>query len=530
MTGPLLLSGRTLTLEDVEAVARGDVREIALTPAAEAAVDKARAVVDAVIAEGRTVYGVNTGFGALSDVVIPAADIGALQRNLVRSHAAGVGEPLDAATTRAVLLLRANALACGASGVRRSLLAALLDLLRYEILPRIPRHGSVGASGDLAPLAHVALALMGEGDVRAPGSSASGDGEWEPAAAALARAGLAPVELGAKEGLALINGTQVHTAIGVLALLRAERAVESIEVTGAASLDALRGTPDAFAAEIQQLRPHAGQIASAERLRGLLDGSEIRESHRSDDPRVQDAYSLRCMPQVHGASRQLLGYVRDVLSVEINSATDNPLVFPDGGRVLSGGNFHGQVVAQALDLIPIACADLAAISERRIARLVDPAFSELPAFLTPNPGLRSGLMIVQIAAAALVADARRLAVPASVDTVPTDNNKEDHVSMGVGAASKAEQAVWILETVLAMEWIAACQALDFRAPLRSGTGVERARAALRERVPHLDEDRVLAPDIDAATSLVRAGVLARIARTCGPTGSSAIPDSPAGGL
>ena len=508
MTPPLQLSGRSLALEDVEAVAAGTLRDVVLSVASRNEVEASRAVVDAAIDEGRTVYGVNTGFGALSDVVIAPEDIAALQVNLLRSHAAGVGVPLEAGATRAILLLRANTLAVGVSGVRPALIDALLDLVRHDILPRIPRYGSVGASGDLAPLAHAALPLIGEGPVRA------GDG-WEPAAAALARAGLRPIALAAKEGLALINGTQVHTAIGALALLAAERAVDACDVTGALSLDGLRGTPDAFDEAIQDVRPHPGQRRSAARLRGLLAGSEIRESHRSGDPRVQDAYSLRCMPQVHGASRQLLGYVRDVLTVEINSATDNPLVFAGTGRVLSGGNFHGQIVAQALDLVPIACADLAAIAERRIARLVDPAMSGLPAFLTDSPGLRSGLMMVQIGAASLVAEVRRLAVPASVDTIPTDNNKEDHVSMGVGAALKAERAVELLEAVLGMELLTACQALDFLAPLRTGAVAERARAALRAKVPRLAEDRILAPDIEAAAALVRDGTLAGIARAVG---------------
>lgn len=508
MTPPLELSGGSLTLEDVEAVATGDVRDVVLSDASHAAVQASRAVVDAAIDEGRTVYGVNTGFGALSDVIIPPGDIGALQVNLLRSHAAGVGAPLPASATRAILLLRANTLAAGVSGVRPALIEALLDLIRHDILPEIPRYGSVGASGDLAPLAHAALPLIGEGSVRA------GEG-WEPAGPALARAGLHPIELTAKEGLALINGTQVHAAIGVLALLAAERAVDACDVTGALSLDGLRGTPDAFDEAIQNVRPHPGQLLSAARLRGLLAGSEVRESHRSGDPRVQDAYSLRCMPQVHGASRQLLGYVRDVLAVEINSATDNPLVFAGTGKVLSGGNFHGQIVAQALDLVPIACADLAAIAERRIARLVDPAMSGLPAFLTERPGVRSGLMMVQIGAASLVAETRRLAVPASVDSIPTDNNKEDHVSMGVGAALKAARAVELLESVLGMELLTACQALDFLAPLRTGTVAEGARAALRAEVPRLDEDRILAPDIEAATVLVRDGTLSGIARAIG---------------
>jgi histidine ammonia-lyase len=381
----------------------------------------------------------------------------------------------------------------------------LIDFLNRGVHAVIPARGSVGASGDLAPLAHLALVLVGEGE-------AWQDGERLPGGEALHRAGLDALTLEAKEGLALINGTQVHTAIGTLALLAAERALDTAEVAGAMSLEALRGTPDAFDEAIHRVRPQPGQVTSARLLRGLLVGSEIRESHRHGDPRVQDAYSIRCMPQVHGAARQGLAYARAVLETEVNSVTDNPLVFPEDGRILSGGNFHGQAVAQALDLAAIACADIASISERRVARLVDPALSGLPAFLTEDPGVNSGLMIAQIVAAALVADIRLRASPASIDNVPTDANREDHVSMGVGAALKFREAVDLLETVLALELITAAQGLEFLKPLAPGVGAALARDRLREHVARLGRDRELGPDIRAAERLVRSGVFAEICR------------------
>lgn len=501
----LRINGHDLTLEDVERVAHAGTAQVHLDPRARAGVAAARAFVDRIVEEGRVVYGVTTGFGALSDVVIAPDRLRELQVNLIRSHAAGLGAPLPAAEVRAIVLLRANVLAAGHSGTRPEVVDLLLELLNRRVHPIIPERGSVGASGDLAPLSHLALVLIGEGEAEV-------DGERLAGAAALVRADLEPVVLEAKEGLALNNGTQVQTGIGALALLRAERAIETAEVAGAMSLEALRGTPDAFDAAIQRLRRHPGQAESAARLRGLLDGSEIRESHRHGDPRVQDAYSLRCMPQVHGAARQGLAYVRQVLETEINAVTDNPLIFADEGRVLSGGNFHGQPVAQVLDLLAMVCADLGAISERRIARLVDPALSGLPAFLTPEPGVNSGLMMAQIVAAALVADLRLRAQPASVDTIPTDANKEDHVSMGVGAALKAREAVDLLDTILAIELVTAAQGLEFLRPLRAGGGVEAAHALLREHVEKLGRDRELAPDFRAAQSLVRHGAFARIAR------------------
>jgi histidine ammonia-lyase len=501
----LELHGNRLRLEDVERVALGAASpKIQLAPAARQRVEAARAFVERLIAEGRVVYGLTTGFGALSEVVVPPDRIRELQTNLIRSHAAGVGAPLSEAETRAVALLRANVLALGNSGIRPVVIELLAELLNRGVHPIIPERGSVGASGDLAPLSHLALVLIGEGE-------AVYEGERLPGAEALRRAGLEPVTLEAKEGLALNNGTQVLTGVGILALLAAERAVETAEVAGAMSLEALRGTPDAFDHLLQAVRPHPGQITSAARLRGLLAHSEIRESHRYDDPRVQDAYSLRCMPQVHGAARQGLAFVRQVLEIEANSATDNPLIFPEEERVISGGNFHGQPVAQALDMIAMVCADLASISERRMARLIDPALSELPAMLTPEPGVNSGLMLTQIVAAALVSELKQKAQPASIDSIPTDANKEDHVSMGMGAALKAREAVALLETVLALELLTAAQGLEFLKPLRPGEGVAEAYAVVRGAVEPLERDRVLAPDIAALEELVRAGHFADIA-------------------
>jgi histidine ammonia-lyase len=508
MSEILELTGDSLRLEDVERVAGPNALHVRLSDDARPRVEASRAVVERAVREGRVVYGITTGFGALAEVVIPPERIRELQVNLIRSHAAGVGEPLSEEETRAVLLLRANVLALGCSGVRPVVIDLLCELLDRRVHPVIPRLGSVGASGDLAPLSHLALVLIGEGEAICAG-------ERLPGGEALRRAGLEPIVLEAKEGLALNNGTQVMTGIGILALLAAERAVETAEVAGAMSLEALRGTPDAFDEEIQRVRPHAGQWKSAARLRSLLRGSEIRESHRHGDPRVQDAYSLRCMPQVHGAARQGLDYVRSVLEIEANSATDNPLVFGDG-RIMSGGNFHGQPVAQVLDLLAMVCADLGSISERRTARLVDPALSGLPPFLSGDPGVNSGLMVAQIVAAALVAELRLTAHPASVDSVPTDANKEDHVSMGVSAALKARRAVSLLESILAIELLTAGQGLEFLQPLRPGVGVAEAYAALRREVAPLVQDRELGPDITSVERLVRDGALIGIASEAEP--------------
>ena len=501
------IDGDTLTLEDIERVATDTGVEVALAPGTEERILRSRAVVDAAVRDERVVYGITTGFGRLAETVIPVERVEELQLNLIRSHACGVGPALPRAETRAITLLRANVLAKGFSGVRPDVVHALVALLNHGIHPVIPEQGSVGASGDLAPLSHLALVLLGEG-------AAEVGGEVIPGAEALRRAGLTPLRLQAKEGLALNNGTQVMAGIGALLLRGAERAVETAEVSGAMTLEALRGTPDAFHPAIQRARPHPGQAASAERLRALLAESEIRESHRHDDPRVQDAYALRCMPQVHGAARNAFAYIGQVLETECNSATDNPLVFPDegeGGLVISGGNFHGQPIAQVLDLLAIALADLASISERRIERLVNPDLSgDLPPFLTDDPGVCSGFMIAQITAAALVNECKTLSHPASVDSIPTGANKEDHVSMGMTSALKARKVLRNVETVLGIELLCAAQGLKYREPLRPGRGVERAYRLFRDRIPVLTSDRVLAPDIETAAEMVREGVMAEL--------------------
>ena len=513
----ITIDGHTLTLGEVEAVARDRVA-VQLSDEAATRVRESRALLEGLLEGEAPVYGVNTGFGRLADVRIPREEQRALQRNMVRSHAAGAGAPLPASEVRAVMLLRANTLARGQSGCRLVVVERLLDLLNRGVHPVVPETGSVGASGDLVPLAHIALALTGEGRVEV-------DGREGETAELLAGAGIEALELVEKEAVALLNGTQATTGIGVLALRRFARALDTADVAGAMSLEGLRGTPDPFRPEIHEARPHPGQIESARRLWSLLEGSGIRESHRTDDPRVQDAYSLRCMPQVHGAAREACSYAHRILTTEINSATDNPLVLPiqagegsaeagvDADRgapaeVLSGGNFHAQVVAQCLDLVAIAAADLASIAERRIDRLLNPDLSGLPAFLTPAPGTRSGLMIAQVTAADALSEMRVLASPASVDSVPTCASQEDHVSMGMAAARKVRRTNELLETVLAAELLCAAQAVEFHRPLRAGNGVEEVLETLRARVPRLDEDRVLSGDIASLTALIREGCAA----------------------
>lgn len=493
------LDGTSLTPELVARVAADDGPSVRLAPASRERMEETRRAVEEMVAGEAPVYGVNTGFGRLSDERISRDQVRELQRNLIRSHACGVGEPLDRRETRALLLLRANVLARGRSGVRPVLADAVLALLNRGVHPVIPREGSVGASGDLAPAAHAALVLMGEGEAEVGGRRRPGD-------EALREVGLEPMRLEAKEGLALLNGTQAMTAVGVLSLLRAEGLVDVAELAGAVSLEGLRGSPDPFDAAVQRLRPHPGQEESARRLRGLLRDSEIRESHRYDDPRVQDAYSIRCMPQVHGAVRDAIAFVRRVLEVEINSATDNPLVISDGSggwNVVSNGNFHGQPVAAALDQLAIALTTLAAISERRTDRLLNPDLSGLPAFLSPEPGLRSGMMLMQVTAAGQVASCRGHAVPASTGSIPTGAAKEDHVSMGMHAADQVRGVLDCLERVLSVELIAGVQAVEMHAPLTPGRGVRAGMEAVREVVPPLDEDRALAGDIGRAVELLR---------------------------
>ncbi|MBS1806245.1 MAG: histidine ammonia-lyase [Acidobacteria bacterium] len=496
----LVLDGQPLTLEQIDGVAlSGSLVEVA--PDAMRRVQESRGLIENILTAGETVYGVNTGFGKLADVHIADDKLAELQINLVRSHAGGVGQPLSEAESRAMVLLRANVLAKGFSGVRPELLNVLVAMVNAGVNPVIPEKGSVGASGDLAPLAHLALVAVGEGEAFHRGERIAG-GE------ALRRAGLMPVRLTAKEGLALLNGTQAMTSVGALAVSRARRVAELCDLAGAMSLDALKGTPAAFDPRIQKARPHAGQIAVAAHLVRLLEGSQIRESHREHDTRVQDAYCLRCMPQVHGAARDVLQHVTGVLETEAGSATDNPLVFPgDDAAVISGGNFHGAPLSYAFDYAAIAITDLAGITERRIDRLLNPDINEgLPAFLAMDPGLSSGFMIAQIVAAALINECQVLAHPSSTGSIPTDGGKEDHVSMGMTGAIKLRQIVEHVERVLGIELMCAAQALEFRRPLKSSTLIEEAHAAIRRVVPKLECDRVLAGDIDAMAAAIRSGL------------------------
>ena len=500
----VIVDGDTLTLEQARVVAH-EGAEVGVAPAARRRIDEARAYVDRIIAEERVVYGITTGFGKFSDVTIAGSDVLELQRNLILSHCCGVGEPLDAEKTGALMLLRANVLAKGYSGARYVVLETLVDMLNRGVLPVIPTRGSVGASGDLAPLAHLAAVIIGEGEAVWEGRRLSGR-------EAMAAAGIAPLTLQAKEGLALINGTQFMTGIGLLALFKAETIAKCADVACAMTLEALRGTDAAYGPLTHEVRPHPGQVATAANLMRLLDSSEILPAHAdpSNDNKVQDAYSLRCAPQVHGAGKDALAYVRRVLEVEVNAATDNPLVFPEQDRVISGGNFHGQPISQAMDLLSIALSYTAGISERRIEYMLDPATSDhLPAFLTKWGGLHSGLMIAQVTAAALVSENKTLAHPASVDSIPTSANKEDYVSMGAYAARKADDVCQNALTVLAVEFLCAAQALEFGGDLRPGRGVAAARRVIREHVAPLERDRPQTPDIESIAKLILDGDILR---------------------
>lgn len=494
----ILLDGNSLTLEQVEAVARGG-EHVLLAPAARERVRAARATVDELLTAERPVYGVTTGFGKLSDVRIPPEQAEALQRNLLRSHAFGVGPPLPEEAVRASLLLRANVLAKGYSGVRPEVVDLVCECLNRRVHPVVPEQGSVGASGDLAPLAHLALVLIGEGEAVVEGHRAGG-------AAALAQVGLAPLTLQAKEGLALVNGTCVSAGIGALALRDAEALATVADITGAMAVEALLCSVRAFDERLQALRPFPGQGRSATNLRRLLEDSPIVESHR-DCPKIQDNYSIRCIPQVHGATRDALAYIRQVLTTELNAATDNPLVFPETGEVLAGGNFHGQPVGLALDVLAIAVAELGAIAERRVEHMVNPLLSGLAPFLTPEPGLNSGYMLGQVTAAALASENKLLASPASVDSLPTSGGKEDHVSMSALAARKAAAVVVNARRILAVEYLCAAQGLDLLRPLSPAAGTGRAHALLRERVPMLREDRFPGPELEVAEELIRSGRL-----------------------
>jgi len=501
ITIPMItLDGSSLTLHQLLAIA-DDNRAVGLTPDAVRRVDAARAVVDRQALGEAPVYGLNTGFGALAETAIAREALGALQVNLLRSHAAGIGEPLPVRAVRASMVLRANVLAKGFSGIRRSTLERLLDLLNRRVHPLVPCRGSVGASGDLAPLAHLSLVLIGEG-----AAWIGDDPTLRTGRDALAAAELEPVVLGPKEGLALINGTQPSTAVAALAVAGAERLARAADIAAALSIDALRGSVRPFDARIHAARPYAGQITSAANIRSLLAGSPINKSHEHCG-RVQDAYSLRCAAQVHGAAREALTFARNLLMTEANAATDNPMVFLEDHEIVSGGNFHGAPVAIAGDVTVIALAQLATISERRSDRLVNPALSELPAFLTPESGLQSGYMMAQVTAAALASEIKTLAHPASVDTIPTSANREDHVSMSMGAALKAMQALDLATHVIAIEILCACQAIDLLAPLTTSPHLARVHARVREVVPALAHDRPPAPDIEAISQLIASGSL-----------------------
>jgi histidine ammonia-lyase len=500
------LTGNDLSFAQLEetALRRPEVR---LAAGARARMEASRATIERLVASGRTVYGVNTGFGELATARISPGQLRELQVNLVRSHACGVGPALEEGETRAMILLRANALAKGLSGVRPAVVEALCGLLNREVHPVIPSQGSVGASGDLAPLAHLALVLLGEGEAVYQNERLAGS-------EALRRAGLRPIALEAKEGLSLLNGTQGMLALAALALAEADSLADTADVAAALSLDALRGTPTAFDARLIAARPFPGAATTARHLLELNEGSEIRESHRSaqGDPRVQDAYSIRCAPQVHGAARDALAQVRATLAIELNSATDNPLVFADADEVASGGNFHGQPLALAADQTALALATLGGIAERRIEHMTNPHTSLLPAFLTEEPGLNSGFMLAQVTAAALASETKALAAPHSIDSIPTSGNQEDYVSMGMAAARRLQPMLDNLTQILAIELLAACQGIDLLAPLRTGAKAEQACRLVRSVSPRLTRDRSLAPDIAAVAELVRAGAFATLLR------------------
>jgi len=515
----LHINGNDLTIEAVYEVAF-ERRPVLLDPDARTAVDRARSVVDTLVANNKVSYAITTGVGKLSDVHIAGDQIRELQVNLVRSHAVGVGEPLAVVEARAMMLLRANSLSRGYSGVRAVAIDTICEMLNRGVTPFVPSQGSVGASGDLAPLAHLALALIGEGEC------IDDKGVRAPTADVLRKAGIKPLVLEAKEAVSLINGTQGMLAVGSLALLAAETLVDSADVIGAMTCDGLRGTDVAFDERIHKARPHAGQLTTAANLRRLLEGSQIRESHR-DCGRVQDAYSLRCMPQVHGAVRDTIIHCREVMEIEVNSAVDNPLVFarpaqtmrglgsPDlaEGDILSGGNFHGEPIAFALDFLAIAISALAGISERRLERMVNPALSEgLPPFLAPGAGLNSGFMMPQVTAAALVSENKVLSHPASVDSITTSGNKEDYVSMGMHASIKLKRIIENARNVLSIEAMAAAQAIDFLAPLKTSKPLQQAHAAIRSVCPTMEKDRVMYQDFARISEVIGSAKLANILR------------------
>jgi histidine ammonia-lyase len=504
MTAAVTLRPGRATLADWRAIAGGARARI--DPAAMPAVEASARAVEAIVARGVPVYGINTGFGKLSTLHIATDELATLQRHLVLSHAAGVGAPMRPATVRLMMALKLASLGRGASGVRRQTLGMIEAMLERDVIPVVPSQGSVAASGDLAPLAHMTAAMLGIGEAQV-------GNERMPAAAALARAGLQPIALGPKEGLALLNGSQFSTAEALVGVFAIERVFHAALITGALATDAAKGSDTPFDPRIHVLRGHRGQIEVAAALRGLMAGSAIRASHLVDDPRVQDPYSLRCQPQVMGAVLDLLRQATATLTTEANGVSDNPVIIAESGEALSGGNFHAEPVAFAADMLAIALCEIGSLAERRIAMLIDPALSGLPAFLTPQPGINSGFMIAQVTAAALVAENKQRAYPASVDSIPTSANQEDHVSMAAHGARRLAAMGENAVNVIAIELLAGAQGCDFHAPLTSSAPLERARAILRQRVPMLDDDRYLAPDIAAAADLVRSGALAAAAGT-----------------
>ncbi|MGZ3744789.1 MAG: histidine ammonia-lyase [Pseudobdellovibrionaceae bacterium] len=503
----LVITGENITLENLYTIANTPEIKAELAPKALAAMQKSRDYIEGRIKNGEVMYGVNTGFGAFSSVRISDSEIEQLQRNLIRSHSMGVGEPFSKVQSRAMMVLRANALARGHSGIRPTVVEKILEFLNNDIIPVIPCQGSVGASGDLAPLSHLALAIIGEGEVWQKDQIVS-------VKKVLAEKNIQPLELKAKEGLSMINGCQVMTSLGLLAAWEARRLLWMADLAGAMSLEGLRGSRKPFDPLISATRPHPGEAKTARNLLKLMgDKSDIGESHLANDQRVQDAYSLRCMPAVHGAAKDALRYIVKVLETEANSSTDNPLVFAEDNKVLSCGNFHGMPVAHAMDFAGIAIASQASISECRISKMISPQMSELPAFLTPNGGLNSGHMIVQVAAASLVSENKILAHPASVDSIPTSAEKEDHVSMGTIAARKFEKILRNAENVIAMEMLSACQALDLLAPLKPTAAVKAAYEHIRQQVPFAKEDRYFAKDVAAIRAMILRNEILQVLKT-----------------
>lgn len=498
----LILDGHSLTISDLVHFAEQSHISVSLSDMAKNAMKKSRDIIEHWVNSGEIIYGITTGFGEFSNVVIPKEKIEQLQENLIISHSAGIGPYLERHIVRGMMILRINALAKGHSGIRIETVETLIAMLKHDLIPAVPSQGSVGSSGDLAPLSHIALAMIGRGDIL------NADGTIIPSAEAMKSCGIEPVTLQAKEGLALINGTQMMTSLGAFAVHRAKRLVDMADLSGALSIDALRGTDTAFDERIHAVRGFSGQLTTASRLRTFLKNSEIRASHREGDGLVQDAYSLRCMPQVHGASRDAIDYVEKVIGIELNSANDNPLIFAEDKSHLEGGNFHGQPIALALDFLAIACAELGNISERRTERMVNGALSNgLPRFLAHDGGLQSGMMIAQYTAAALVSENKVLCHPASVDSIPTSANQEDHNSMGSISARKVHRILDHLETIIAIEMLCAIRGIEFHAPLRSSPILESVKNSIREIIPSIEQDGIIYREITAMTEIIASGKL-----------------------